>query len=58
MKIDLKEKHAQGRCSNPNCGVIYTIPSGEADDGYCCFECWEEENCMDPREIHTPVFEL
>lgn len=52
--VELENK----RCTNPNCRKSYKVPAGEVDDGYCCFECWEIENCMDPREIKIPAFEI
>jgi len=25
-----------------------TYEAQNADDGYCCFDCWEEDNCGTP----------
>ena len=44
---------ASGICQNRNCGSSYEIKEGQVDDGYCCFPCWEEENCSEP--IHAPA---
>jgi hypothetical protein len=43
----------EGKCSN--CQTIYPIKSGETDDGYCCFDCWEEANCLEPEEYRVSV---
>ena len=37
-------------CSNPDCKSIYDIENQVIDDGFCCFECWEKENCKEPQE--------
>lgn len=39
-------------CLNSNCNAEYELTQEEAksDDGYCCFECWEESNCEAPDE--------
>lgn len=45
-------------CLNPNCNKNYDLTKIEAksDDGYCCFECWEEMNCEAPQE-EVDIFE-
>ena len=41
---------AQKVCSNPDCQKPYDA-EGRHDDGFCCFDCWEQVNCKDPQEI-------
>ena len=43
----------EGTCEN--CGDRYTLKENEADDGYCCFDCWEEANCLEPEEYQVSV---
>jgi hypothetical protein len=33
-----------------------TREEAKSDDGYCCFECWEETNCEAPQD-DVVVFE-
>jgi len=44
---------SEGKCDN--CNTAYSLKENEADDGYCCFECWEEANCLEPEEFHVSV---
>lgn len=42
-------------CKCINCRTVYTINENEADDGYCCFDCWEEVNCLEPEEYQVSI---
>jgi hypothetical protein len=33
------------------CLGAYVVPSGDTDDGYCSFECWQAVNCKEPPTI-------
>jgi len=37
-------------CSNPECGKTYNITDKDADHDFCCFECWETQNCAAPKK--------
>lgn len=45
-----------------NCGERYEIDTNDSDDGYCRFECWEEDNCEAPQQpsdvLNTDIKEL
>jgi hypothetical protein len=41
-----------------SCGNSYTVNTSDTDDGFCCFDCWEEANCSEPEEYRVPVEEL
>lgn len=37
-------------CSNPICQKTYEVSTEIHDDGFCCFDCWEQANCKEPQE--------
>lgn len=43
-------------CKNPECGKNYEVKKNETDDGFCCFECWEAVNCLEPEEKEIPEY--
>ncbi len=49
---------SEGTCQNRGCETIYPIKEGQPDDGYCCFSCWEEDNCAEPVKIPQEKFVL
>jgi hypothetical protein len=40
-------------CINLDCAKEYEV--GERDDGYCCFDCWERDNCGQPMQVTQDV---
>lgn len=43
-------------CKNENCKKAYQVTDNDADDGYCSFDCWEEDNCRIPEAIPSEEF--
>jgi hypothetical protein len=47
---------AKRECLHKECRKIYDVESPATDDGYCSFECWENDNCHTPEEVISEEF--